>query len=188
MIDAIRDREALVAALNRGQRAKYVFFWGHSSPKDVVTKACFSQWYPAAFDVDGDRYATSEHWMMAQKARLFDDTAAAAQIIAAKSPGEAKALGRGVKGFDNARWVAARFDIVTQGNIEKFGQNDALREFLDGTGERVLVEASPADRVWGIGLAADDDNASRPQLWNGDNLLGFALMEARARLRARSVG
>ncbi len=184
MIETVRDRETLVAALNRGERAKYIFFWGHTADTDSVTKACFSQWYPAAFDVDGAHYATSEHWMMAHKARLFDDTEAAARILAAKSPGEAKARGRGVKGFDDKRWAAARFEIVTQGNIAKFGQNPTLRAFLDGTGNRVLVEASPTDRVWGIGLTADDENASRPQLWNGDNLLGFALMEARAQLRA----
>jgi ribA/ribD-fused uncharacterized protein len=93
-------------------------------------------------------------------------------------------LGRQVRGFDEEAWTAARYDIVVAGSVAKFGQHEDLRAFLLATGERVLVEASPLDRVWGIGLAADDERASSPDRWVGLNLLGFALMDAREKLRA----
>ena len=95
---------------------------------------------------------------------------------------EAKALGRLVQGFDDGAWEAARFELVVVGNVHKFGQDAALGEYLLGTRGRVLVEASPRDRVWGIGLSAGHEDAERPEKWRGTNLLGFALMEARERL------
>lgn len=126
---------------------------------------------------------------MACKARLFGDDASLPAILAARTPAEAKNLGRLVRSFDEARWVSARFELVVAGNVAKFGQDPALRAYLFGTGKRVLVEASPRDRVWGIGLGASDDRATDPSRWRGHNLLGFALMEARARLApARSLG
>jgi ribA/ribD-fused uncharacterized protein len=180
-----RDLRQLTAALAEGAEAELLFFWGHRPLADGrVGKSCLSQWYAAPFTVDGERYATAEHWMMAEKARLFGDAAARAKILAAREPGEAKKLGRGVRGFDVARWAEARFEIVVRGNVEKFGQNAELKAFLLGTGDQVLVEASPEDRIWGIGMAADDPRARHPDEWDGENLLGFALMEARARLRA----
>jgi len=121
---------------------------------------------------------------MAGKARLFGDEAAVEPILAARTPAEAKNLGRLVHGFDEAAWDAARFELVVRGNVAKFGQDPALRAYLLGTGNRVLVEASPRDRVWGIGLGAANERATDPAQWRGRNLLGFALMEARARLAA----
>ena len=103
--------------------------------------------------------------------------------LAAGLPRQAKDLGRRVRGFDEEKWVATRFELVVRGNLAKFDQHANLREFLLGTGERVLVEASPVDRIWGIGLAADDERAEKPGLWRGLNLLGFALMEVRRALR-----
>ena len=96
---------------------------------------------------------------------------------------EAKALGRQVSNFDETTWNSKRFDIVVQGNIEKFTQNKDLEEFLLNTKESVLVEASPVDRIWGIGLAVDNEKVKNPKTWNGLNLLGFALMEAREIIR-----
>jgi ribA/ribD-fused uncharacterized protein len=89
-----------------------------------------------------------------------------------------------VRGFDEGTWTAARFDIVVAASVAKFGQHPELGAFLLGTANRVLVEASPVDRVWGIGLAADDERAGDPYLWQGLNLLGFALMRAREELSA----
>lgn len=178
-----RDRSQLEDAYRAKARLKFLFFWGHQASKDGrLTSACFSQWWPASFEAGGLRYATAEHWMMAEKARLFEDHDAAEKIVVAGSPKQAKELGRQVRGFDSAAWDREKRRIVTEGSLHKFGQNVALRDFLQSTGEVVLVEASPVDRVWGIGLAADDQRAANPLLWRGDNLLGFALMEVREKL------
>jgi ribA/ribD-fused uncharacterized protein len=138
--------------------------------------------------VDGRRYATAEHFMMWSKAMLFGDEAVAAEILAARHPGAAKALGREVKGFDQPVWERERSGIVVAGSFAKFSQHADLKAFLLGTKDRVLVEASPLDRVWGIGLAAGDPRAADPARWLGLNLLGFALMRARERLAGRNAG
>jgi ribA/ribD-fused uncharacterized protein len=181
---ALRRLESLKSAVAQGSRPRFLFFYGHRPlPGERIGKACLSQWWPSAFAVEGDRYATAEHFMMAQKARLFGDVDAFARILAAAHPAEAKKLGRQVKGFDERIWREHRFDIVVRGNLAKFAQSEPLQEFLLGTLDQVLVEASPTDRVWGIGLAESDRRSSRPQMWPGLNLLGFALMEVRDSLR-----
>jgi len=180
---AARTREELAALVAAGARPKWLMFWGHRpQPDGSVGRGALSQWWPCSFTVDGVRYASAEHWMMAGKARLFGDGASLAAILAARTPAEAKKFGRLVRPFDEARWADACFELVVEGNVAKFGQDPALRAYVLGTGSRVLVEASPRDRVWGIGLAASDDRAADPSRWRGRNLLGFALMEARARL------
>lgn len=180
----VRSAEELLAYLDTGLTAKYLYFWGHTpADKNRVAKECFSQWYPVAFTVAGESYPTTEHYMMAEKARLFGDEATRQAILRAGHPDEAKRLGRGITPFDEAQWQAARFDIVVRGNVAKFGQHPALREFLLGTSSRVLVEASPIDAIWGIGLAADHADAAHPAQWRGLNLLGFALMAVREQLR-----
>jgi len=171
--------EDLRARFNSGEKLKFVFFWGHQASKGAVTASCFSQWYAAPFTVDGQRYATAEHFMMAEKAALFGDEATRSEVLKAPNPGAAKVLGRKVRGFDEATWVEHRFSIVVKANKEKFTQNADLRQFLKQTASRVLVEASPVDRVWGIGLAADHEKVNNPNLWRGLNLLGFALMQVR---------
>jgi ribA/ribD-fused uncharacterized protein len=177
----MRSRDALIEWLRAGGKAKYLFFWGHEQRAEIG-KQCLSQWYPAPFVVDGVLYPTAEHFMMAGKARLFADADALQQILAASHPKRAKDLGRRVRGFDEASWEKARFEIVVAGSVAKFGQNAELGEFLRKTSGRVLVEASPADEIWGIGLAEDHPDAREPERWRGLNLLGFALMEARSRL------
>lgn len=180
----IDSREALVREVRAGARIKYLYFWGHRPrPDGRVGPSCLSQWWPSPFEVDGVTYATAEHWMMAGKARLFGDPEAERRVLAAEHPAEAKKAGRLVRGFDEAIWERERFGLVVEGSVHKFAAQGALREFLLNTGDRVLVEASPVDRVWGIGLAADDEAAQDPERWRGPNLLGFALMEARERLR-----
>ena len=184
----IRDRAALEAAVDAGRRFKYLLFWGHRPSPGRVTASCLSQWWAGApFVIDGDTYATAEHFMMAEKARIFDP-AMRAQILAAPDPGTAKKLGRQVKHFDGAIWDAERFEVVVQGNVAKFGQHPDLFGFLVGTKDQVLVEASPRDRIWGIGMGAKNEAALIPSKWRGRNLLGFALMEARARLTAQAAG
>lgn len=183
-MEKIDSREALVKEVRDGSRVKYLHFWGHRPlPDGRVGPSCLSQWWPSPFTVDGTRYATAEHWMMAGKARLFGDAEAERRVLAAEHPAAAKKAGRLVRGFDEGVWERERFGIVVEGSVRKFAAHPQLRAFLLNTGERVLVEASPVDRVWGIGLAANDDGAADPRRWRGLNLLGFALMEARERLR-----
>jgi len=180
----IRTLEQLRDFVNQGNAAEYVLFWGHRKPKQGVSETCFSQWYEAPFKHEGVAYPTAEHFMMARKAELFGDSAALQKILQASNPGDAKKQGRGVLNFDETTWNAHRFEIVVQANLLKFGQNPELQAFLLATGDRVLVEASPVDKIWGIGLAADNPAAENPNLWKGLNLLGFALMEVRDRLGA----
>jgi ribA/ribD-fused uncharacterized protein len=164
---------------------KFLFFWGHQPEHDgSIGKGCLSQWWPCSFVVDGQQFASAEHYMMWRKALLFNDVSVAAQVLEARTPAEAKALGRSVSGFSSSAWDSARLSIVVDGNLAKFGQDPSLRSYLLGTGSRVLVEASPQDRVWGIGLVASDPRASDPSSWLGLNLLGEALMEVRSRLSA----
>ena len=182
----ITNREELISYLARGKSAKYLCFWGHTNKdKSRVEKSCFSQWYPAGFEVKGIHYKTAEHFMMAEKARLFDNHSIAEQIIQSNHPKKAKDLGRHVTPFDQDVWFRNRFEIVVNGNIAKFSQNKALKEFLVNTGKRVLVEASPADKIWGIGLTEDHPDATNPFKWPGLNLLGFALMVVRQNILER---
>ncbi|MBE1498125.1 ribA/ribD-fused uncharacterized protein [Amycolatopsis lexingtonensis] len=182
-----RSVEELTRALDAGKRFKYVYFWGHQPPRGGgVGSGCFSQWWPAPFEVDGVRFATAEHYMMWRKALLFGDEEVAAQVLTAVYPKQAKDFGRRVRRFDEEAWVAHRFGIVVEGNAAKFAQHPELGRYLSGTGGRVLVEASPVDRVWGIGLGADDPRAEKPRAWRGLNLLGFALADVRAQLGSRT--
>ncbi|MEO8153613.1 MAG: NADAR family protein [Rhizobacter sp.] len=177
---AILSKEQLLSAIAFGFSPKYLFFWGHRPSKDgSINKSCFSQWFDAAFILDGERYATAEHFMMAEKARLFGDEETRRQVLAASTPAEAKKLGRGVQNFSDALWLAKRFEIVVSANQAKFMQNPAMAQFLVRTGAQVLVEASPVDNIWGIGIAADHPDALHPARWQGLNLLGFALMQVR---------
>lgn len=178
--------EKLQERIARKQNLKYVFFWGHTEKNDQVTKACFSQWYPSIFKKEGVVYKTAEHFMMAEKARLFGSEKLVTEILAAKDPGKAKALGRKVTGFKDEIWSKEKLRIVTEANFLKFSQNKALKDYLLGTNEQILVEASPVDRIWGIGMAQDHEQIENPYKWKGENLLGFALMEVRDLLNKRN--
>ena len=183
MKDEPYDLSTLQDRVRAGWAPEYVFFWGHTSSDPTrVGKECLSQWYPAPFVVGEITYPTAEHFMMAEKARLFGDEKTARLALEAPHPGAAKQAGRQVSGFVESIWQERRFGIVVEANQAKFSQNPELREFLLATTARVLVEASPTDRIWGIGLAADDAQANDPLEWRGLNLLGFALMAARARI------
>ncbi|MEV6140127.1 NADAR family protein [Nocardia sp. NPDC051990] len=181
----VRSVPDLITVAESGGRVKYLRFWGHQPQRDSsIGCGCLSQWWPAPFVVDGLTYATAEHYMMWGKAMAFGDTEVAERILAAGHPKQAKGLGRRVRGFSEIIWDASRFDIVVTGSVAKFGQHEELKQYLLGTGKRVLVEASPVDQVWGIGLTDDDPRAENPAAWRGLNLLGFALMVARAQLAA----
>lgn len=176
----------LKSQLEKGLAFEYLFFWGHTAKTEgIIDKSCFSQWFPSPFVIDGISYATAEHWMMAQKARLFKDEESFQKIITAPKPADAKALGRAVSNFDPATWEASSFSIVVEGNKHKFLQNEELKKFLLSTADKVIVEASPPDKIWGIGLPQDAPGAQDPFTWQGTNLLGFALMEVRDILKRK---
>ena len=171
--------EQLLADEVRGALPPFLCFWGHTAKADHAGAWVLSQWWPVAFEVDGRPYRHAEGFMMSEKARLFGDDEAATRIAEVDHPGEAKKLGRLVRGFDEATWEREAFGIVVRGNLAKFGQHPDLQAYLRSTAPRVLVEASPVDRIWGVGLAGDDPRARTPSEWRGRNLLGFALMEVR---------
>lgn len=156
--------------------SRFTFFFTEASP--------FSQWYRCSFTVDGHTFNCAEQYMMHGKATLFGDSETATKILAADHPREHKALGRKVTAFDDATWKRERERIVRAGNHAKFTQNAELRELLLATEGTTLVEASPYDKIWGIGLAATDPRAQDPAQWKGQNLLGKILTELRDQLLA----
>lgn len=168
---------------NTGKKLKFVFFWGHQPNKDrSIGKSCFSQWWESGFVVDNVNYKTAEHYMMAEKARLFKDEETLKEILEVVHPHDVKKLGRKVKGFNPDIWNEHKYRIVYEGNLAKFSQNKELASFLLHTNDRIIVEASPLDKIWGIGMAENEENVENPNLWKGENLLGFALMEVRNQL------
>ena len=176
----------LIQKVQKGDQFKYLYFWGHTPKQvDLIDKSCFSQWYPAQFKDEGIEYLTAEHYMMAQKAKLFNDEEIFAQILQVKHPNEAKQLGRKVRNYDEKIWQEKRFDIVVQANFAKFSQHPELKNFLLATKDHILVEASPVDKIWGIGMAQDHLHTQDPSQWQGLNLLGFALMRVRDQLLAQ---
>ncbi len=159
----------------------FVFFWKPSENK--TDKSCLGQWQHSDFTVDIDDYTCAEQYMMAEKARLFEDEVIEKQILQTRDPKQIKALGKKVKNFDQILWDKTKYSIVLNGNYYKFSQNKSMRDFLLSTGDKLLVEASPLDTIWGIGLSENDPKAYQPSLWRGKNLLGFALMEVRDELQ-----
>lgn len=160
-------------------REDFIFFWSGRKFKKV-TKTCFSQWYPSKFIVGGKEYNCAEQFMMAKKAQVFGDNEILQQIMMASDARTIKKLGREVKNFDPAIWNDKKFEIVVQGNLAKFTQNAELRDFLISTGDKILVEASPYDKIWGVGMEESSPEVIMPERWKGQNLLGFALMKVRS--------
>ncbi|MGG1661164.1 NADAR family protein [Brevibacillus sp. NRS-1366] len=186
-MEQIQDVQTLIKA-SQQTRLKYLFFWGNTQKKpNVIDKSCFSQWYPAPFVDENTTYHTAEHYMMAKKAELFDDPVIRDEILRMRHPKQAKALGRKVRSFDESEWNEHKTMIVRRANLLKFSQHPDLQRFLLSSKDRILVEASPYDRVWGIGLAQDHPHAEQPERWRGENLLGFALMAVREELRLQSA-
>jgi ribA/ribD-fused uncharacterized protein len=148
-------------------------------------KGRLSQWYGAfsgqqgGFMYDGIRFNCCEQWMMAQKATLFNDEGAYGRVMNTSSPHQQKKIGRTVAGYDQDHWDSYKRDIVYFGNLLKFSQNHDLRQFLKETGELLIVEASPWDKIWGCGTDLEDEDTYDQKKWHGENLLGQALMKVR---------
>lgn len=143
----------------------------------------FSQWTRAPFELHGTTYVSAEQRMMRAKAELFGDSVTEAAIMATQDPHKIKRLGRQVRGFIDTQWRARAVDIVVEANLAKFRQNTTMGNVLCATHPHILAEASPHDRIWGIGLSAQDPRARQPVQWRGLNLLGEALMRVRETLR-----
>lgn len=173
------DLQDIIKRYDEGESLEYIFFWRHHAKPGQLTKACFSQWYPSIFEVDGITYNCAEQFMMEEKARAFEDADIRSKILGSSDPKEIKSLGREVRNFTVEKWSAVSKEIVVKGNVHKFGQNPQLLEFLLNTGSKILVEASPYDKIWGIGMEETDAGVTNPNNWKGLNQLGFALMEVR---------
>jgi len=155
---------------------KFVFFWGGWP----------SQWAKSSFEINGVVYNCCEQYMMAEKARVFGDTEIETEILTKSNPRDQKALGRKVQGFDKDVWNSVCRGIVYRGNLARFEQNDDLQDLLLETSDRVIVEASPRDRIWGIGLGASNPDAENPEKWRGRNWLGIAIQQVRDELNCQT--
>lgn len=171
------DKKELCKRYNEGENFDFLFFW-HS-------RSYLSNWYPIEFTIDNITYWCVEQYMMAEKARLFNDIEILNQIMESKNQKEIKSLGRKVHAFNEILWNNNKENIVFKGNLAKFSQNEILRNYIISTKDRILVEASPYDKIWGIGLSVDNDSGKikNPNNWKGLNLLGFTLMKVREQLK-----
>ena len=154
---------------------KHIFFW----------KESYSQWYIQNFTdpVSGITFNCAEQFMMWYKAMLFNDIAMANKILKEKEPREQKKMGREVKGYNQKIWDENKFNIVCNATMLKFTQNPRLLSMLLETGNKILVEASPLDEIWGIKMAENDEGVDDPVNWKGENLLGYALVNVREHIR-----
>lgn len=142
-----------------------------------------SNWYPSVFTVNGVTFSSMEQYMMYHKALFFGDENVATQILATNNVAEIKALGRLVSGYDENLWSGVRQIVVYEGLLAKFSQDPKLKERLKSTGNAFLAECAVKDRIWGIGLSMHDPNRFNRAKWRGQNLLGYALMMTRERLK-----
>ena len=169
--------------------SKYIFFYGHH-PR-YGDKHYLSNWCPSPFVSEEELeledephvYENNEQYMMAEKARLFNDSFALEQIMSSNDPSVQKSWGRKVEGFDKDKWEEIARKVVFKANYAKFSQHEDWKKQLLDTGNKVIVEASPYDRIWGIGLGCTDSRALDPEQWRGTNWLGEAIMEVRDILR-----
>lgn len=163
-----------------GEKFDYFFFWGFI-PKcnGNIDLSCLSQMFATDFVVNDVLYNCTEQFFMSTKAHFFNDYETERKIMECNDPREMKRLGRQVKGFDDNKWKPVAYQTVILGNYQKFVQNEPIKKFLLATGDSVLVEASPYDTIWGIGIASTDEMSKDVNKWRGANLLGFALMTVR---------
>lgn len=155
---------------------KHVLFWGGWP----------SNWFKASFTLeDGEgnpmRFATTEQYFMHRKAMMFHDKETADKILATNNPRKAKELGRQVRNYNDDLWNEKRYQIMFTANLYKYNQNKELMDALtsDELRDKTFVEASPYDRIWGIGIGMEDDASDDEKMWKGQNLLGKCLTELR---------
>lgn len=157
-----------------------VKFYSH---KSEVCYRCFSNFYPCTFTMGANTFNCSEQALMFYKAMTFRDLNTATAIMQESDPAKIKKLGRQVTPYDDAVWAKQRLEIMVNILTAKFSQNADLCKALLSTGNAIICECSPTDRVWGIGLAINDARADNVATWRGENLLGKALCLVRAYLQ-----
>ena len=156
-------------------KKEYVFFWKTASP--------FSNWHPSKFKIEGITFENAEQYMMCSKAMTMRDFETAKKILATSDPRTIKALGKEVKNFNSALWDSVKFNVVFSGCMAKFSQNENLKKALLDTGDKELCEASPYDKIWGLGVDEQTAKTTPPETWPGENLLGKVLMKVRDELK-----
>jgi len=164
----------MVEENNFRETKTHIYFWG----------SIYSQWYTSKnqFKEDGFIFQNAEQYMMMKKAELFKDYDVLEKMKQTSNPKVLKKLGREIKGFDEDIWNFNKMDIVERGNFLKFSQNPKLLEKLIAHKNKHIVEASPYDKIWGIGLHWSDDKVLNESTWNGENLLGKCIMSARDKI------
>lgn len=163
-------------SLNVREDKNHIFFFGEYCE--------WSNWSKSDFTVDNVSYINMEQFIMRNKADVFKDKVTADKIMASTSPSEMKFLGNHVAGFNENVWLEKVKDVALKGITAKFTQNESLKTSLLNTGQKVFVEASPRDKVWGIGRYLYDKDIFKDKERWGDNLLGETLMKVRTNLRA----
>eukprot|EP00301_Raphidiophrys_heterophryoidea_P019233 c4197_g1_i1.p1 GENE.c4197_g1_i1~~c4197_g1_i1.p1 ORF type:complete len:383 (+),score=95.99 c4197_g1_i1:109-1257(+) len=162
--------------------ADFVFFW-----RPTQVNGEFGQWYSSPFTIDDVEFSCAEQYMMYRKVMLFGDEGLAKKILQTKSPKVMKSLGRKTSTWDERLWHKWRLSIVVKANMAKFGQDQDLMQCLLATGSKTLVEASPRDKIWGIGISASNPDAKHPNKWKGQNLLGVAITYVRDHYTSRNM-
>jgi ribA/ribD-fused uncharacterized protein len=170
--------EWLLRREESGAKIEFMFFGNRGSPASPTSESLFR--------ADGFRFFCADQYLMVKKAELFGDTRSLTTLLGLIDPDEALRLGRRVLPFDERRWAANRYRIAVAGNLAKFSSTAELTMWLGRTEDRVLVAAYPDDPVWGMGLASFHSDVAYPSRWPGLNLLGFALMDVRDRIRQSS--
>ena len=148
---------------------KYHFFYG----------GYLSQWSDCSFTIGDTKFTSAEQYMMYTKAVMFEDYSIMEQILETTDPSEQKRLGKLVHNFSQYVWDREKYNIICTGNLAKFTQDLEHKEFLLNTGNKIIVEASEDDTVYGIGLGIDDSRIWEPKQWKGTNLLGKCLVHVR---------
>jgi hypothetical protein len=151
----------------------HIYFW----------KNYLSQWHMRNFTREGIVFNCCEQFMMYSKAKLFDDKDSMKLIMESDDPYYHKKIGRQVKNYNDDIWKNVSRYVVFVGNLAKFSQNKDLKDKLLSTGKKILVEASPYDKLWGVGLDSWNDNILDEKLWQGQNWLGKELRIVREQLR-----
>jgi hypothetical protein len=179
------ELNSLQDAFKENQNLQFLFFWSHKPSRDgSITKTCLSQWWKCSFIIEeGTEYNSTEQLMMAEKARVFKDEICINKILLSDSPYVIKKLGSEIQNFNQKIWDDLKFEVLVKGNYYKFKQNKSLQQFLLSTNDIIIVQASPLDKIWGIGLDENNPLTLNPNIWKGENLLGFALMKVRDQIR-----